>query len=85
MAEKTRKPVCSYVLIQTEHQNLLMLETRPGKSILENKLLEARNINIFTYVKPKFIYVERRIRTEVNTLYHDILTQRCILEQQVLH
>ena len=28
-------------------------------------------------------YASRHIRTEVNKLYHDILTQRCILEQQV--
>ena len=27
--------------------------------------------------------MERHIRTEVNRLYHDVLTQRCILEQQV--
>ena len=37
----------------------------------------------FTYVNSKFIYVERYIRTEINRLYHDVLTQRCILEQQV--
>ena len=40
-------------------------------------------MDIFTYVNSKFIYVERYIRTEVNRLYHDVLTQRCILEQQV--
>ena len=27
LAEKTRKPVCSYVLIQTEHPKLLIFET----------------------------------------------------------
>ena len=30
-----------------------------------------------------FIHVERHVRTDVNGLYHDVLTQRCILEQQV--
>ena len=40
-------------------------------------------MDIFTYVNSKFIYVEQYIRTEVNRLYHDFLTQRCILEQQV--
>ena len=71
LAEKTRKPVCSYVLIQTEHQKLLIFETRPGNSFLENKYLEVQNMDIFTYVNSKFIYVERHIRTEVNRLYHD--------------
>ena len=40
-------------------------------------------MDIFTYVDSKFIYVERHIRTEVNRLYHDVLTQRCILQQQL--
>ena len=83
MTEKTRKPVCSYVLIQTEHKKLLIFETRPGNSFLENKRLEVQNMDIFTYFNSKFIYVQRHIRTEINRLYHDVLTQRCILEQQV--
>ena len=68
LAEKTRKPVCSYVLIQIEHPKLLIFETRPGNSFLENKHLEVQNMDIFTYVNSKFIYVERHIRTEVNRL-----------------
>ena len=39
LAERTRKPVCSHVLIQTEHPKLLIFETRPGNSFLENKHL----------------------------------------------
>ena len=40
-------------------------------------------MDILTYVNSKFIYVERHLRTEINRLYHDVLTQRRILEQQV--
>ena len=75
MTEKTRKPVGSWVLIQTEHPKLFMFETRPGNSFLENKHLEVQNMDIFTYDNSKFIYVERRIHTEVNRLYHGVLTQ----------
>ena len=32
LAEMTRRFVCSYLLIQTEHTKLLILETRPGNS-----------------------------------------------------
>ena len=56
LAEKTRNPVCSYVFIQTEHPKLLIFETRPGNSFLENKHLEVQNMDIFTYVNSKFIY-----------------------------
>ena len=40
-------------------------------------------MELFIYVISKFIYVERHISIEVNRIYHDILSQRCILEQQV--
>ena len=56
---ETRNPVCSYVLIQTEHPKLLIFETRPGNSFLENKHLEVQNMDIFTYVNSKFICVKR--------------------------
>ena len=49
LTEKTRKPVCSYVLIQTEHPKLSIFETGDENLFLENK----------------FIYVERHIRTEI--------------------
>ena len=83
LAEKINKPVCSYVFIQTEHPKLLILETRPGNSFLQNKHLEVQNMDIFTCVNFEFIYVERHISTETNRLYHDVLSQRSILEQQV--
>ena len=40
-------------------------------------------MDIFSYVNSKFVYVERHIRIEITRLYHDVLTQRCLLEQQV--
>ena len=83
MPEITGKPVCSYVLIQTEHPKLFIFEIRPGNSFSENKHFEVQNMEIFRYVNSKCICVERHIRTEVNRLYHGVLTQRCILEQLV--
>ena len=77
----TRKPVFRYVLIQKEHPKLLIFETRPRNSFLENKQLAVQNMDFFKYVSSKFIYVERHIRTEVNRFYNHVLTQRCILEQ----
>ena len=45
LAEKIRKPVCSYVLIRIQHPKLLIFETRPGNSFLENKHLELQNMH----------------------------------------
>ena len=49
LAEQTRKPVCSYVLIRTENPKLLIFETRLGNSFLEIKHSAVQNMDIFTY------------------------------------
>ena len=59
-----------------------MFEIRHGNSFLGNKHLEVPNMDIFTYFNSKFIHVEGHIRIEINRLHHDVLTQRCMLEQQ---
>ena len=72
-------------MIRTEHPKLLILEITSGTSILQKKKPLVQNMDLFTYtcINSKFIYIERHIRNEVNKLYHDALTQKCKLEQQV--
>ena len=59
LAQKAMQPVCNYVLVRTEHPKLLIFETTPGNTFLENKQLD--NMDLFTYINSKFIYVERYI------------------------
>ena len=47
LAEKTRKQVCSYVSIQTEHPKFLIFETRPGNSFLEKKTFRSSKYGHF--------------------------------------
>lgn len=48
------------------------------------KPIVVENLDIFTYVNSKFVYVEKHIRTQVTTMYRDIMTQKCELEKQVI-
>jgi len=76
--------VCGCTLIKTEHPKLLILETKKGESFAVKRRLSTENLDIFTYINSKFMYVEKHIRSQMNFLYRDILKQRCNLEQQVL-
>lgn len=78
------EPICGYTLIKTEHPKLLILETRKGETFASKRPLSAENLDIFTYINSKFVYVEKHIRTQMNALYRDVLKQRCKLEKQVL-
>ncbi|KAL6431965.1 hypothetical protein ACFW04_007415 [Cataglyphis niger] len=74
---------CGYTLTRTEHPKLIIFETSPGIAIF-NKQTRVANLDIFTYMNSKFVYVEKHIRTQINQLYRNILLQQCNLEQQML-
>lgn len=84
LAVRSEKPVCGYTLIRTEHPKLFILETRDGQTFASRRKVLVSNLDIFSYVNSKFIYVEKHIKTQIKALYKDVLTQRCNLEQQVL-
>ena len=83
LAQKAIQPVCNFVLIRTEHPKLLIYETTRGNTFIENKNVLIENMDLFTYVNSKFVYVEKHLRKEMNRLYYDLLNHKCRLEQQV--
>ncbi|XP_071653561.1 uncharacterized protein [Temnothorax longispinosus] len=76
--------LCGYTLIKTEHPKLVILEIKKGESFAHKRRLSVENLDIFAYINSKFVYVEKHIRTQMNRLYTDVLTQRCNLERQVM-
>lgn len=76
--------LCSYTLLQTEHPKLFILETQKGKTFIGRNSLPVDHMDLFSYVNSKFIYVERHLRTQMTTLYHDVIRQKCNLEKEVL-
>ena len=73
-----------YTLFRTEHPKLFIVQLRKGDSFGNKKPIAVENLDIFTYVNSKFIYVEKHLRSQLNQLYHDVLMQRCTLVQKVL-
>lgn len=74
---------CGHTLIRTEHPKLIIFETYPNVAIF-TKSDRIANLDIFTYMNSKFVYVEKHIRTQINQLYRNILLQQCNLELQLL-
>lgn len=84
LAAKSEKHLCGYTLIRTEHPKLYILETQKGKTFASKKQISVNNLDIFSYMNSKFIYVEKHIRNQMQNLYKDVIVQRCNLERQVL-
>lgn len=82
---QTRKhTICGYTLFGTEHPKLFIFETQKGNIFKAMSKTTVTNLDMFTYINSKFVYVERHIRNQVTTLYQDIILQKCELEKQVI-
>lgn len=84
LAGTSQVPLCGYTLIKTEHPKLFILETHGDSPFTRNSKPATNNLDIFTYVNSKFIYVERHLRTQITQLYNTIVTQKCHAEVQII-
>lgn len=76
--------LCGYHLSRTEHPKLLILETQRGRTFKIRSRIAVDNLDIFSYVNSKFIYVEKHMKTQLTRLYRDVMEQKCALERQIL-
>ena len=83
LAKRDTYSICGYTLSHTEHPKLVIFETEPGIAIFKRES-HVENLDIFTYMNSKFVYVEKHIRTQISELYRNILLQQCQLEQKLL-
>ncbi|XP_072764372.1 uncharacterized protein [Anoplolepis gracilipes] len=82
---KTREqPLCGYTLLRTEHPKFFILETKKGDVFAERGTIPINNLDIFAYMNSKFVYVEKHIRHQMTSLYHNVIQQRCELEKDVI-
>ena len=74
---------CGHTLVKTEHPKLVIFETTSTASPFTTNGHLA-NLDIFTYMNSKFVYVEKHIRSQISQLYRNILLQQCNLELRTI-
>lgn len=84
LASRDSYSICGYTLFHTEHPKLVIFETSPGIAVFKKESRIA-NLDIFTYMNSKFVYVEKHMRSQFSELYRNILLHQCQLEQKILH
>lgn len=84
LSKTKEQPVCGYTLLQTEHPKLFILETKKGETFKKRGIVPVNNLDIFSYVNSKFVYVEKHIRHQMTSLYYNIIQQKCEWEKQVI-
>lgn len=63
---------------------LFILKTTKADALPHQSTIPIENLDIFAYMKSKFIYVEKHIRHQTISLYHNVMQQKCELERQVI-
>lgn len=84
LTTRRKESVCGYTLIKTKHPRLFIFETQKGNTFVNDRKISSNNLDLFSYVNSKLVYVECHIRTQIENLYRDIQLQRCDLERQAL-
>lgn len=84
LTKTKEQPLCGYTLLRTEHPKLFILETKRGETFAHRGSIPVDNLDIFTYVNSKFVYVEKHIRHQMTSLYYNAMQQRCELEREVI-
>jgi len=67
--DDSKDPSSPTILLRTEHPKLFILETRKGDTFAHRGSIPVDNLDIFTYVNSKFVYVEKHIRHQMTSLY----------------
>ena len=83
LTSKSVENVCGHEIVRTEHPKLMIHESKSG-SLFKRTTDSVHNLDIFTYVNSKFVYVEKHLRTQMKSLYLDVVRQRCALERETI-
>jgi len=65
LTRTTETNLCGYKLYRREHPKLPIMETRRGTTFKTRAKITVDNLDLFSYVNSKFVYVEKYIK-EVN-------------------
>ncbi|KOC58986.1 General transcription factor II-I repeat domain-containing protein 2, partial [Habropoda laboriosa] len=84
LAKTGQLTLCGYTLIKTEHPKLFVLEVTVAGRSKANNSIPINNLDIFTHVNTKFVYVEKHIKTQIKSLYQNLMKQRCAMENQLI-
>ncbi|DAZ90404.1 TPA_asm: putative glycoprotein [Periplaneta americana mononega-like virus] len=78
--------LCSQPSYTTESPRLFVVVIPPGmpRYFRRSTPLDPLDVSLTAYVNSKFVYVERHIRTQIESLYTHVMTQSCTLARQAL-
>lgn len=77
--------ICGMTLRKTEQSKIYIFETTLNNPFpTKNYRVNIKDISLTAYFNTKLMYISHHLKIEINTLYKDIITQRCKLERQVI-
>lgn len=83
LSRKRERPLCGFNLIQTEHPRLVIVETTPDNPFATKKKILSENLEIRSLILTANSYMSKDIKTQMEKLYVNVVSQKCLLEQKV--
>ena len=82
--KKGERKVCGSEVVRTEHPKLFILENDRENGFLNRNPTITANLDIFTNVNSKFLYIKKYVRKLISQMYYDILRHKCELERRIM-
>lgn len=77
-------PLCHLTAYQSDHPKLIIYESPNQDFYFQKNKPSVKNMDLFLYVNSKFAYLEGHLKNSLNTMYSNIVYQKCKLERIVL-
>lgn len=75
---------CSFSIFKTEHPKLLIIPNTSGRFYFPRKPLEPGALDLLAYMNAKFVFVDKSLGKNLETLHRILSYQRCIAERKML-
>ena len=72
------------VIIVVSHPKLMIIDDKQGQFFSKVSKLAVQNMNIFSYVNTKIVYLEKHFRKQIVSLYNNVMMDQCNLYNDLL-
>lgn len=84
LSKTGERMVCGYKIMETEHPKLFITEYLPNQGFATKRYIETHDIILTAYFNTKIAYLQKHIKSQFESMYRDVVLNRCKLERQII-
>lgn len=75
---------CMFQALTTDYPRILVIDITGSDITYFKNTVDTMNVNMFTFFNAKIAYVERHLKAQLISMYHDMIMKQCILDKKIM-